>query len=181
MVMAMGFHKARRRSILKSGALMLAGAMGLSGVGKETVGQAATIIDGGGGTVLTLYGRQWQMYAADRRPGTVPVKGDRVAMYGEFLDDVGGRKVGEFYATCFCVDSPFGANPFSAANVEMHTLNLEGGTIIGMGSASAGENHYAIVGGTGRFLGARGSYVAQQRPWELGGDGTAEFVITLMA
>ncbi|MDQ6601964.1 MAG: dirigent protein [Chloroflexota bacterium] len=178
--MAMGFHKARRRSILKSGALMLAGAMGLSGVGKETVGQAATV-DGGGSTVLTLYGRQWQIYAADRRPGTVPVKGDRVAMYGEFLDDVGGRKVGEFYATCFCVDSPFGANPFSAANVEMHTLNLEGGTIIGMGSASAGENHYAIVGGTGRFLGARGSYVAQQHPWELGGDGTAEFVITLMA
>lgn len=178
--MAMGFHKARRRSILKSGALMLAGAMGLSSVGKETLGQAATA-EGAGSTILMLYGRQWQMYAADRRAGVAPVKGDRVAMYGELLDAVGGRKVGEFYATCFCVDSPFGASPFSAANVEMHTLNLEGGTIIGMGSASAGENQYAIVGGTGRFLGARGSYVAQQHPWELGGDGSAEFVITLMA
>jgi hypothetical protein len=177
--MAMALHKAKRRSILKSGALVLAGAIGFGGLNTETVAEAA-MTDGGGSTTLTLYGRQWQMVAADRRLGMVPVQGDRMAMYGEFLDAEGGRKVGEFYATCFCVDSPFGATPFSAANVEMHTLNLEGGTIIGMGSASVGENNYAIVGGTGRFLGARGSYVAQQRPWELGGDGTAEFVITLM-
>ncbi len=175
-----GAHGAKRRNILKSGALMLAGAMGLGGLNRASGVEAAST-DGGGGTVFTLYGRQWQMYAAERRSGTVPVKGDRVAMYGEFLDAEGGRKVGEFYASCFCVDSPFGASPFSAANLEMHTLNLEGGTIIGMGSASAGENQYAIVGGTGRFLGARGSYVARQRPWELGGDGTAEFVITLTA
>jgi len=178
--MATRFHKTKRRNILKSGALVLAGAMGLSRLGNETVGQAA-MADGAGNASFTLYGRQWQMYTADRRPGTVPIKGDRVAIYGEFLDEVGGRKVGEFYASCFCVGLPFGASPFSAANVEMHTMNLEGGTLIGMGSASAGENRYAIVGGTGRFLGARGSYVAQQRPWELGGDGTAEFTITLMA
>lgn len=178
--MAIGFHRAKRRNILKSGALVLAGAMGLGGLGGETAAEAATA-DGGGSTTLTLYGRQWQMIAADRRPGTIPIQGDRVAMYGEFLDAEGGRKVGEFYATCFCVDAPFGLNPFAAANVEMHTLNLEGGTIVGMGSATAGDNEYAIVGGTGRFLGARGSYIARQRPWQLGGDGTAEFTITLMA
>ncbi|MHB8647997.1 MAG: dirigent protein [Thermomicrobiales bacterium] len=177
--MAIGFHRAKRRSILKSGALVLAGAMGLGGVSTGGVAEAVPA-DGGGTTTLILFGRQWQMYAADRRPGVVPVKGDRVAIYGEFTDVAGGQKVGEFYASSFCVDSPFGATPYSAANVEMHTLNLEGGTIIGMGSASAGENEYAIVGGTGRFLGARGSYTARQRPWELGGDGTAEFVIKLM-
>jgi len=178
--MAIGAHKAKRRNILKSGALLLAGAMGLGDLSRSSVAEAASA-DGGGTTVFTLYGRQWQLYAADRRTGSVPVKGDRVAMYGEFLDATGGRKVGEFYASCFCVDSPFGAGPFAATNVEMHTLNLEGGTLIGMGSASAGENQYAIVGGTGRFLGARGSYIARQRPWELGGDGTAEFVVTLTA
>jgi hypothetical protein len=180
--MAIGLHRAKRRSILKSGALMLAGVMGLGGVGAGTVAEAATTEGGGGGTTtLTLYGRQWQMYTPDRRAGAVPVKGDRVAMYGEFLDAVGGQKVGEFYANGICLDAPFGVNPFAAGNIEMHTLNLDGGTIIGMGSASAGENEYAIVGGTGRFLGARGSYVARQSPWGLGGDGTAEFVITLMA
>lgn len=178
--MAIGLHRAKRRSILKSGALMLAGVMGLGGVGAETVAEAATD-DGGGTTTLTLYGRQWQMYVPDRRAGSVPVKGDRVAMYGEFLDAVSGQKVGEFYANGVCLDAPFGASPFAAGNIEMHTLNLDGGTIIGMGSASAGENEYAIVGGTGRFLGVRGSYVARQSPWELGGDGTAEFVITLIA
>jgi hypothetical protein len=178
--MAFGAHKAKRRNILKSGALVLAGAMGLGGVSRSIVAGAASA-EGSGSTVFTLYGRQWQLYAADHRSGTVPVKGDRVAMYGEFLDAMGGRKVGEFYASCFCVDSPFGASPFAATNVEMHTLNLEGGTLIGMGSASAGENQYAIVGGTGRFLGARGSYIARQWPWELGGDGTAEFVVTLTA
>ena len=178
--MAMGLHRAKRRSILKSGALVLAGAMSFAGLSREAAVDAATG-DGGGGTTLTLYGRQWQMGTADRRAGATPAQGDRMAIYGEFLDAEGGRKVGEFYATCFCTDAPFGANPFAAINVEMHTLNLEGGTIIGMGSASAGENEYAIVGGTGRFLGARGSYIARQRPWELGGDGTAEFVITLMA
>jgi len=177
--MGIGLHRAKRRSILKSGALVLAGAMSFAGLSKESAVDAATG-DGGGGTTLTLYGRQWQMSVGDRPGAAVPTHGDRMAMYGEFLDAEGGRKVGEFYATCFCVDSPFGANPFAAANVEMHTLNLEGGSIIGMGSAGATENEYAIVGGTGRFLGARGSYVARQRPWELGGDGTAEFVITLM-
>lgn len=178
--MAIGFHRAKRRSILKSGAFVLAGAMGLGGLSREHVAEAASA-DGGGATTLILFGRQWQTYAADRQPGFVPVKGDQVAMYGEFTDTVGGQKIGEFYANCFCVDSPFGATPYAAANVEMHTLNLDGGTIIGMGSASAGENEYAIVGGTGRFLGARGSYIARQRPWGLGGDGTAEFVITLIA
>src|SRR5690242_2898194 len=114
--MGIGVHRAQRRSILKSGALALAGAMGLAGLGKESAVDAATG-DGGGGTTLTLYGRQWQISAGGRRPGAIPTQGDRTAMYGEFLDAEGGRKVGEFYATCFCVDSPFGANPFAAANV----------------------------------------------------------------
>jgi hypothetical protein len=100
-------------------------------------------------------------------------------MFGELLDAAGGSKVGEFYAACFCTGSPFGNSPVAAANVEMHTLNLLDGTIVAMGSASTGENVYAIVGGTGKYAGASGSYVARQRPIELGGDGTAEFVVTL--
>jgi hypothetical protein len=176
--MGIGVHRAKRRNVLKTGALALAGAIGFAGAGSGVIAQAATS-DGAGSKTFTLYGRQWQMYAADKRPGQVPVKGDRMAMYGEFVDEQ-GAKVGEFYSSCFCVDSPFGDTPFAAANVEMHTLNLDGGTIVGMGTASAGDNVYAIVGGTGRFTGARGSYVARQQPWQLGGDGTAEFTITLV-
>jgi hypothetical protein len=43
-----------------------------------------------------------------------------------------------------------------------------------MGSAAGGQDAFAIVGGTGEFAGARGSYVARQSLRERGGDGTAE-------
>jgi hypothetical protein len=102
-----------------------------------------------------------------------------MSIYGELLDEGTGRKVGEFYSACFCMAAPFGPGPLAAANVELHNLNLLDGTLVGMGSAGADANTYAIVGGTGRYQGAVGSYVARQRPLELGGDGTAEFVVTL--
>jgi hypothetical protein len=48
-----------------------------------------------------------------------------------------------------------------------------------MGSVGRdGESVFAIVGGTGRYLGARGSYVARRLPVELGGDGSAAFTMT---
>ena len=40
--MAIGFHRSKRRSILKSGAIVLAGAMGLGGLSKESVAEAAS-------------------------------------------------------------------------------------------------------------------------------------------
>ena len=36
-----------------------------------------------------------------------------------------------------------------------------------------------ILGGTGVYVGARGGYVARQATRELGGNGTAEFHLTL--
>ena len=59
----------------------------------------------------------------------------------------------------------------------LHTFELTGGTILGMGSGPLREATYAVIGGTGRFQGAAGSYVARQHPRDLGGDGTAEFVL----
>ncbi len=170
-----------KRSALTRGVLALAGGLGLSlgRVASSVRAEEAAPGVVGGPATLTLYGRDWHLADRDRRPGRVPAPGDRMAMFDELLDGAEGEKVGEFYAACFCVDSPFGATPYAAANLEFHTFNLDGGSISGMGTASAGENVYAIVGGTGRFAGARGSYVAVQRPVELGGDGTAEFHLTI--
>ena len=57
---------------------------------------------------------------------------------------------------------------------------LQDGTIHGLGSVMRGaEGHFVILGGTGRYAGAQGSYVARQSARELGGDGTAEFRLTL--
>ena len=63
---------------------------------------------------------------------------------------------------------------------EIHTLSLPGGTIVGVGVGGGRERNYAIVGGTGKYTGARGSYLARQDTYGLGGDGKAEILLTLL-
>jgi hypothetical protein len=105
------------------------------------------------------------------------VNGERHSGYGELLDRPGGNVVGHFIAAHLTNHSPFAA---AASSLEIHTFTLKAGTIHGLGAASRGaEGHFVILGGTGRYAGARGSYVARQRTRELGGDGTAEFHLTL--
>ena len=180
--------RAARRSLLGRGALLVAGAatFGFLGRGEQPAAVPTAVpavpavpdVPEIGAPVLRFVGQSWHTVSQDRRPGQLPEPGDRTTMYGELMGADGG-KLGEFYSACFCVGSPFGPGPFAASNVELHTFNLAGGSITGMGTASAGENVYAVVGGTGEYAGATGSYVARQRPFELGGDGTAEFVVTL--
>lgn len=90
------------------------------------------------------------------------------------------RRVGEFSAARFALESPFGGTA-GAASLDLHSFNLQDGTILGLGTTVAdGESMFAITGGTGRYAGARGTYVARQNPRELGGDGTAEFRLSLV-
>jgi hypothetical protein len=89
-------------------------------------------------------------------------QGGRLVCGGEILDQAGGRIVGQFYANCFGAESTFGTtNPFAASNVEMHTIRLADGMLFGMGASNSKTDHekaHAIIGGTGRFAGARGAY-----------------------
>jgi hypothetical protein len=62
----------------------------------------------------------------------------------------------------------------------LHALTLHDGLVLGLGSGPIGSADYAVVGGTGRYLGATGGYTARQFPVGAGGNGTAEFVITLL-
>ena len=68
-----------------------------------------------------------------------------------------------------------GAHGSDTERLELHTFKLRDGTIIGSGTSGALEGEFAILGGTGRYAGARGTYVARHNRRELGGDGTAEF------
>ena len=183
-----------RRKLLGGGAALVTGTLGLGFLGKR-FGQtepgpevaanlpASATAASEAAVELRLYGRNWHVQGEGPRARWArPERGQRQVVFGELLDGPGdstGAKVGEFYATCTCVNAPFGAGPLAAAFVEHHTLNLAEGTLTGMGTSQGEESTFAIVGGTGRYAGARGSYVARQLPVELGGDGTAELVVTV--
>jgi hypothetical protein len=165
----------------------MTGLLGVGLVGRQARradAVAAAAPDGPPTTELRLYGRGWQLQSdAPRVAWARPTLGQRSLVYGELLDappEAGGGKVGELYATCTCLNAPFGEGPTAATSLEQHTLNLLDGTLAGQGTSLGDDGTFAIVGGTGRYAGARGSYVARQSPLGRGGDGTAELVVTLI-
>jgi hypothetical protein len=170
-----------RRSVLKwaaLGATALAGGVaagaivegGVPALGERVAGTEA-------GQRLQLSGRSFRVLGLAR--GQLPVPGTQLALVGELLGR-GGRKLGEFYSTSIYVGAPHGAGEAAASYVETHHFNLPGGSLIGSGTWHvSGTSRFAIVGGTGRYAGATGTYEAVQRPVEMGGDGTASFTIDL--
>lgn len=58
----------------------------------------------------------------------------------------------------------------------LHLFTFEDGMLIGLGRGLS-NGAYAIVGGTGRFTGVTGAYVAQQTPATPGNEGAALFTI----
>lgn len=171
-----------RRKLLKRAGI-LAGGLASFGVLSRTTADTVPGARPAGGDALTLgiKGTNWQTTYPDRRRGVLPTPGDRSNSFGQLFGG-SGEKIGEFYASAFTFGSPFGPSQVSAAAMEMHQFNLSDGTIVGMGTTQSllgGESVHAIVGGTGRYEGASGSYVARQNPVELGGDGTADFTFTI--
>lgn len=118
---------------------------------------------------LVIRGREWRLHGLGRTPGQLPGRSDSPVPLGRLVDGR-GRPAGSFRA------APM---PGPAAMFQLHTFELKDGSLLGVGGGPLGEAVYAVVGGTGRFAGASGSYVARQFPREAGGDGTAEFSFTL--
>ncbi len=105
----------------------------------------------------------------------------RLLWRGELLDPANGSLAGDFYADCFRGESAFGiANLSTGSNLELHTLKLKEGTLFGIGAGPARNNpaESAILGGTGKFAGARGTYRISRKP----GDSSerSEIVIQLL-
>lgn len=165
-----------RRSVLKwaaLGATTIFGGLAARGVLENGAGLRAQ----GKGDLLELGGRAWQVIGFAR--GQLPKPGDQMAVTGELLDNR-GQKVGEFYANSVFVGAPHGAGAAAASYVETHHFNLPGGTLAGSGTWHVdGVSRFAIVGGTGRYAGATGTYTAEQRPIQMGGDGGASFIFQL--
>ncbi|HEV7687372.1 MAG TPA: hypothetical protein VGQ80_12420 [Acidimicrobiia bacterium] len=176
-----------RRTVLRKGLLTVVGVFGVRAAGPvlsvPPAGAAPAPSDPSAGATavsLTFYGHQWRSYAQGKRAGETPVKGDRLVASGDLHAAPDGDKVGEFHAALFSLGAPGQVGPSGAGSLELHTFVLPDGSIIGTGTATPDpdrDDAFAIIGGTGRYTGARGSYVACQRYRELGGDGTAELAL----
>ena len=106
-------------------------------------------------------------------------RGDRLTLRADLLDRPDGEAVGELHGTSFALHGA-GTN-VAPERLELHTFRLADGTIVGSGMSGLLDGEFAILGGTGRYAGARGTYVARLSRRELGGDGTAEFRLLLTA
>ena len=158
-----------RRGALGRALLGLGGLVGLGAAGEARARSLETLV---------LHARDVVADIPDGR--AMPMRGDRLTLRAELLHRPGGRAVGELHGASFALRGP-GAHASDTERLELHTFKLRDGTIIGSGTSGALEGEFAILGGTGRYAGARGTYVARQSRHELGGDGTAEFRFTLTA
>lgn len=165
-----------RRQMLKSSLALAAGAIGLGAARKAMGGAESPAVqspsNGKPPRTLTIEGRNVHALVEGRPLGHGPVAGGRTTISGELVD-TSGAALGRFLGTSTAFDTP------EPSAVESHTFQLTDGTIHGMGTVQPGsQTVFAIVGGTGRYLGARGSYAARHMPIELGGDGSAAFTMT---
>lgn len=162
-----------RASLLKRLALLATGAVG-AGVAAKAVAHdsapAAAAAPRRTTRELTLYGRDWRLHRPSAAPGKLPAATDAAIPTGRLVD-AAERELGRFSAA---------ALPGLAA-FHLHTFELAEGTLLGIGANKLDEGSYAIVGGTGLYAGASGTYTARHSLRELGGDGTAEFSVTLSA
>jgi len=127
-----------RRSVLKRAFALAAGAAG-----------AATVANTSAAAGLPDITMRLVAHHVDVRGG----EGQRHAA----LADDSGATVGHLAGTQMPLQSPFGL-PAAASSIELHTLSLDGGTLLAQGAFDGSEGTFFVVGGTGRFGGARGSY-----------------------
>jgi hypothetical protein len=129
----------------------------------------AAVPEGRTTKTAVLYGRDWRLTKPAAETGKLPDLQERMIPTGRIVN-AKGVELGKFRAAWM-----------PGGEMQLHTFDLSDGTLLAMGPAGMHENPFAIVGGTGRYAGATGTYVAKQSPRELGGDGTAEFTLTLTA
>jgi hypothetical protein len=147
-----------RRGMVLRGLLLIAGAVGIGAAGME----ARTMAGGASGDVrLRLRAVRLRSVAPGVQPGSLPGPGDDRLVTATLVDSA-GRTVGELRTALA---------PGAPDAVEVQRLVLDDGTLVGLGE----NGDFAVVGGTGRFAGATGSYVT--RP---GDDDELELVFDLL-
>jgi hypothetical protein len=167
-----------RRTLLQRALAVIAGGVALgSGVGltRGSPVQAEAAPD----PPLTLYVRKRPFVVPPNGRAPVAAAGTLVSS-GELLDAPEGKSVGSFVTNCLCSVSG-AAHTVAHPSIEFQSLQLEDGALYGMcsGRAADGTKSHAIVGGTGRFAGARGAYVERAVTTPSGRHDLVELVVTL--
>lgn len=100
----------------------------------------------------------------------------------DLLDASEGAVVGEFVATALGAEASFGVLGASLSGLEMQTFRMGDDTLfaIGMSSGRDAARAYALLGGTGRFAGARGTCLEREIDSRAPGRGRVEFQLTLV-
>lgn len=149
----------------------MAGAAGVASVGVARPGTAAPPPAPPSTTPLPLliHGADWRVVRPGVAPGTLPPAGSAALPMGRLVD-TDGTELGRFDSSSM---------PTSGAGTQLHRLLFADGTITAVGPATTGDAEYAVVGGTGRYAHASGSYHLQQRPAPSGGTATFTLDITI--
>lgn len=164
-----------RRSLLQRGLLLLGGLVGAHALSHPSSGQAAHLPPPSSSppTTFRVTGRAWGSLPAEPTAWRLAVQQGASHITGEVTAPGGG--LGQFQAVPLAAGAPGGPS-----GLEMHTFTFDDGALWGVGMAGHAPTVFAIIGGSGVYLGARGSYVADLQPHGLGGDGTADFTFTLL-
>jgi hypothetical protein len=173
-----------RRDALKRGFALLGAAVGIGVASKTTAAAQDDPPEKKQGKKMVLHVRHLRIRSQDLRRGQLPPAGVRMLAKAEVVTaPSNGRKVGDFFASYVRINTPGKVADHEPGSLEEHTFVLPEGNIFGSGvapSARDSEGQFAIIGGTGRYLGARGSYTARQSHVDFGGNGTATFTLTLI-
>jgi hypothetical protein len=166
-----------RRTLLQRGLALLGGALGVGAVGGEVHARTAASDTA---HTLHLLGR--------RRPAARLAKGARAASphvvaSGDLLDAPDGQTIGSFHTNGFSLETTLGAPLAAESNIAFQTFSLADGTLFGLGSgpSASGERTCAILGGTGRYAGAHGTYVERAASSGRKDRDAIEFTFTLTA
>ncbi len=173
-----------RRDALKRGFALLGAAVGIGAASKDPAAAQEGPPEIERGKQLVLHLRNLRISSQDLRRGDLPPAGVRMLAKAEVIEGPrNGQKVGDFFASYYRINAPGKVANHEPGSLEDHTFILPEGNIFGSGVATSGtdsEGQFAIIGGTGRYMGARGSYIARQSHVDFGGNGTATFTLTLI-
>jgi len=142
-----------RRTALKSG-LGAVGALGLASAATSTPAIAAPREE-----TIVLRVERVSAGVAGRRRSERRSRGDHAHVEARLID-AQGRAVGSFAATGSVVGGSGRHSSSAIHTVCTHVFVLPAGQILGAGAGHSDRLHgtYAVIGGTGRYAGARGSY-----------------------